>query len=557
MLTRKVTKNVLVIFVSAFFFFTGVVISRAASDTINGVCDTSDWLAKCAGGSICLYGSISGTGPWTWTCVGTSDGVPATGCTSGRNNPTHYASLHGDYGRATPDGHGNYFVNASIVRGYIENFRVFIPPGTSYSTVIEILEWNGQSAIARHKIPPTSIFGALANTTDIKLSNYVAADRYRQGDPEGYRNGRLAILGDGFADPYLSVADSGWFYVKVDANAFSPSYTHSVSISVNADIYNNWYNNSGSNSDGSINWAKDVEGVTTYVAPTQTSPTPTPTSTPTPTPTPTPITAPTGPDCAAETCKGNPCNSQNKLLDNPWISGTKTEGCATITATVEPSILTTPGSTFIKWTSTGASKVEAECFSGPIIIPRGGWFTSDAKCKESGLVKECTDKGYEFKTEKELTGTETCKFYPTNSVGGQQGTPLVITFEVKKASTTLTPTINIHCANYPDSKDFCPNGTIVTTGTDSYGCNIYKCEPVASACSNYPDSKDFCPIGTIIITGKDSDGCNLYKCDKTTPTPTPTSQQKACENNCEQDVCVSKFCKDNCGDLVRGTRVGC
>jgi len=179
---------------------------------------------------------------------------------------------------------------------------------------------------------------------------------------------------------------------------------------------------------------------------------------------------PTGPDCAAKTCLGISCWNGTEQ-----IKGTKITDCALVTATVEPNALTTPGSIFVKWTSTGASKVEAECFSGPIIIPRGGWFTSDAKCKESGL-KECTDKGYEFKTDKELTGTETCKFYPTNSVGGQQGTPLVVTFEVKKDSTTptpaptVTPTPSPVAASTCHKNNYCPSEVCASKFCDD-GCS--------------------------------------------------------------------------------------
>ncbi len=583
--------------------------------------------------------------------------------------------------------------------GAESNFRIFFPPGSArispdinYSNEHTLYIYN-----TRYNKIPEKAYTSETSGIDVTLIDKT----YYQGvEFDGYKSkASREVLPESLIsmnDP-LSVTEAGWAYftgksTNTRDNSQSTRWlSHAgLSIWIDAKMYNDWRDHSGSNTDGSINWAKDVEGVTTYVAPTQTSPTPTPSITPTPSPTPilttptceinftktkddqTKITSategdtngqwqkitnydatkqdaysvcedertitltkinptnqiytgkdwkfnynghvdercyilffqknetpkldwsnrlsscqtelikvseipqPTGPDCATKTCKGNSCDSQNKALDNPWISGTKTEGCATITATVEPSILTTPGSTFIKWTSTGASKMEAECFSGPVILPLGGWFTSDAKCKESGL-KECTDKGYEFIVKTELTGTETCKFYPTNLTDSQKGTPLIFTFEVKKASATPTPT--------PATHTFTANPTSIATGQTTTlswtATNAYDCAVVLMADGNgEPTSllQGQASSGSVVTPALTKTRSFYFTCkDLTTklwsdllqltvtvtpastptPTPIPTSQQKACENNCEQDVCVSKFCKDNCGELVRGMKVGC
>lgn len=174
------------------------------------------------------------------------------------SNPTIYTSLHNDYGRAVPDTRGNYTICNIYKSGYISNFRVFIPPGT-FTISMDLLEWNSQSCIARHKLPPSSQFGQLQNSTTITLAAYEAADLFRQGDPSGQSNGRLGILGDGFASPYLSEARAGWFYVQVDSYQGSTGYYNSVMITVNAEVYNNWY--------AGINWEKDVEGVSVYIPP--------------------------------------------------------------------------------------------------------------------------------------------------------------------------------------------------------------------------------------------------------------------------------------------------
>ncbi len=300
--------------------------------------------------------------------------------------------------------------------------RFFLPPGALRLTVSrvtveedayvnDVLRYNNLPT----KIPSSSLSSG-CGTTGVAACDSFTFDKIKQGQEF---SGHSYPYGQGSA---ITKSNAGWLYYRGEEVKYGMGGID-FDMYVNAKIYNDWLAHSGSNADGSINWEKDIESVITYVAPSITSPTPTP------------IQAPTGPDCAAKTCLGISCWNETAQVE-----GAKTKDCATITATVNPNILTTPGSIFVKWTSTGASKVEAECFSGPIVIPRGGWFTSDAKCKESGLVKECTDKGYEFKTEKELTGTETCKFYPTNSSDGQQGTPLIFTFEVKKGLTTPTPT---------------------------------------------------------------------------------------------------------------------
>ncbi|MBI5591139.1 MAG: hypothetical protein HY881_11720 [Deltaproteobacteria bacterium] len=186
------------------------------------------------------------------------------------DNPTYYTSLYpsglinGDYGRAAgADGHGNVIVNNAYISGFKERFRVFIPPGSTLIS-LEILEWGGVSAIAHHETPPTSAFGQFSPSSSYTLASLEASDQYYAGQING---GRLAILSDGFAAPYLSAARGGWLYVKVDSDKGSYTYYNSVNIVVNADAYNNWYNHSGSNPDGSINWATDVEGVTEYLEP--------------------------------------------------------------------------------------------------------------------------------------------------------------------------------------------------------------------------------------------------------------------------------------------------
>ncbi len=222
-----------------------------------------------SGATMCDNDSTGLTSSLNWQSVGAS----SSNCTTekkceyyisdGKTNPTKYVSLRDDYGRATTDEtdvHGQHTINI-YKSGYIQYFRFFIPPGIR-SIDATILEWQGQSIVARHKIIPTSDFGQSSKT--YSLADYESADQRIKGIDPSRNDGRIGILKDSFASPYLSKDRAGWFYVKVNGDLGSSSYYNSISIVVDATTYNNWYDHSGSNADGSINWTKDIESVETY-----------------------------------------------------------------------------------------------------------------------------------------------------------------------------------------------------------------------------------------------------------------------------------------------------
>ncbi|MFZ2226100.1 MAG: hypothetical protein WA064_01115 [Candidatus Moraniibacteriota bacterium] len=191
----------------------------------------------------------------------------------------------------------------------------------------------------------------------------------------------------------------------------------------------------------------------------------------------------TGPDCAAKTCKDVACDSQNGS-SNPWIIGTKTEGCATVSVTVNPAEVTAPNSVFAKWTSQGAKSMEAECL-GPVKINRGGWFLSNAECKSSGLVPECTDKGYELKFADKQTGIETCTFYPTNISNGLPGIPYSVAIKVNDTISNANNPLKSSYICQPDNA-----GCAANTCHDVYcndGCNLIK---GTNSCLMFPQKKD-------------------------------------------------------------------
>ena len=165
-------------------------------------------------------------------------------------NPTAYVSLHGDMGLASaPDNHGNQNMANVYQSGFVSQFRIFIPPGSTLVS-LEILEWGGQSATARFKTPPANYDGL--GSHDYTLSGLLQGELF-QGQVNG---GRLAILSDGFSAPFLQPVQAGWLYVNCGSPAGSPTYYMVASTTVNAAAYNVWYR--------SINWANDVEGVIQY-----------------------------------------------------------------------------------------------------------------------------------------------------------------------------------------------------------------------------------------------------------------------------------------------------
>jgi hypothetical protein len=177
-------------------------------------------------------------------------------------------------------------------------------------------------------------------------------------------------------------------------------------------------------------------------------------------------------NCASETCQGVSCWD---AASNDYIYGTKTEGCATVSATATPSSLTAPGTSYVKWSTVGGSIMEAACLSGPVIIKRGGWFLSDAECKESGLVTECTQDGYAFQFDSNQTGEEICTFYPYNSSDGKPGIPY-----------ELRITVNPGEAEMPTGRE------MSTCQPDDPSCDEHTCKDVHcfDGCENLQGLKD-------------------------------------------------------------------
>ncbi|MFZ2189067.1 MAG: hypothetical protein WAV73_05910 [Candidatus Moraniibacteriota bacterium] len=192
-------------------------------------------------------------------------------------------------------------------------------------------------------------------------------------------------------------------------------------------------------------------------------------------------TAPTNPDstsCASQTCSGVTCYDGANA-----VRGTKTSGCATVTASFNPSrINSAAGSqptsaeiSYLTWSSSGASKVEIFC-DGPTFIPRTNWFLNTAAWYNSQTAYQktaTTPDGYPGWFPRGTSDIETCTFYPTNSIDGKAGTPFSASINVVNPSSSGT---DCECSN-----NLAFSGGSACTGGTCDGCHcVYSGTPPAT-----------------------------------------------------------------------------
>jgi hypothetical protein len=189
-------------------------------------------------------------------------------------------------------------------------------------------------------------------------------------------------------------------------------------------------------------------------------------------------TPPGNTGCASQTCVGVTCYDGSTP-----VHGTKTSGCATVTASFNPSrINSATGSqptsaeiAYLTWSSSGASKVEIAC-DGPTLIPRSNWFLNTAAWYSSQTAYQktaTTPDGYPGWFPRGTSGIETCTFYPTNSIGGQAGTPFSASINVVNPSSSGT---DCECSN-----NLVFSGGSACTGGTCDGCHcVYSGTPPAT-----------------------------------------------------------------------------
>lgn len=195
-------------------------------------------------------------------------------------NPTEYVSLNKYYTAVPENSDGSlpeyysFTVDVDKMRGYIAQFRAFVPPGAVLLD-LSIMESGRQKVVARHMFPPT---GSPINPPDgsvqgsyFKLNELIAHDCWVI---ENTTYDILYIASDGFT-PTLELGRAGWLYVKVGGGTYSEIYDNHFSVRVKSQVYNEWWNTYIKDEAG---WNKYVEGVMTYVDPTQAKLSVTPTS---------------------------------------------------------------------------------------------------------------------------------------------------------------------------------------------------------------------------------------------------------------------------------------
>lgn len=156
--------------------------------------------------------------------------------------------------------------------------RIFMPPGTYIVNMSHITAAFNAAVIRFNEIPTTEF--QYYSFDDFKkkitqpqsfgevISDATGKDHYsgRGGNDNLEPVGNIAML----SSP-CEQEKAGWIYEKLycydfecafSAEAGNHNNNHSTKVSI--DEYNQWWDHGGSNTDGSINWDKDVESVKTY-----------------------------------------------------------------------------------------------------------------------------------------------------------------------------------------------------------------------------------------------------------------------------------------------------
>lgn len=175
---------------------------------------------------------------------------------------------------------------------------------------------------------------------------------------------------------------------------------------------------------------------------------------------------PSGADCAAKTCVGNSCWN-----GSTFVSGTKTSGCATGSAKMNPEEMVYSSSSqrvYMTWSSSNATSMEAACFGlvpidkAPIETTSAQW-EKDAAATGFYVKPAGAPDGYPGGLAVGSIGKETCTFYPSNQSG--PGTPFSATVIAKEAGA------NGDCICVTAGKACSPDSTVKGTTT----CDGCKC----------------------------------------------------------------------------------
>ena len=415
-------------------------------------------------------------------------------------------------------------------------WRYYLPKGTTAAELVLYgIPSDGEGAtLARFGSPPTSTFPAsfdqfndLANYSGIfpptqypDVRSFWSGKTIEQLKQHDWfainQGGHITVLVDSGAP----LTEGNWLYINFKSYDGSGITQHAFSWYADEKIYTDWYDCMNAKN-GWDDYGDPKDNFTSCDLPTP----------------------PTGPNCAAETCKGVDCDSKNGT-SNPWIKGMKIEGCAIGTAKADPNSFASPGSSFITWSSTNASKMDVAC-TGAVPLKRDVWYTSDEECRKAG--KYCkTGKGYELVLDERFfvsdKSEEICTFYPTNKSDNLSGTPFSVTLKVET---------NAICGNNivenQEECDYAPS-----SGQISYvPCPANK---TCKNCKCVADTETKCG-NNVLDTGEDCDGVN-HPCAGTGKTcqnckciSAPAGSAAVCtpdNPNCAAQTCKDIVCFDGC-----------
>ncbi len=388
--------------------------------------------------------------------------------------------------------------------------KYYIPPGTKkLLRVSSSLSDNFSEFVfvARIGTPPgdyTTYAKSLSETEFLKLpsENGFTMSQLKAGDCIGGNSvGYIFVVNDNVSTP---ISDGAWLYVQYIRRSGNASNVYtSFENTIDTSSYLSWYNSYN-------NWQSNGD----------------------------PAESSTNSSCASTTCLGNSCWNGTE-----YVQGTKTESCATGSATVTPNPLILPNATEkITWTTTNASKVDAQCY-GLKDVAKGGWFINTAACHTAGY---CDNDGYQFKFNSTTqTGQEVCVLFPYNKSDGKSGTPFFAIMNINASASAKT-----------DGQCGTANKTYDATAT-SWGSDTFCAQGTASSAS--PTFPTVSAPATWTCQGTNGGADINCVAQKQISVKTSTESQSPSyicqpdDANCPETTCAGTYCNNGCA-LVPGKK---
>jgi hypothetical protein len=145
--------------------------------------------------------------------------------------------------------------------------RMFVPPGTikinfyCWGVTRTIIRYNNVPESKEFKDVSYSTPGMVYGLSQLGVEDCFTIPEYVE---EGYSGALNTYICRDDISTGLKVSDAGWLYADLEFDTYGKNCI--FSLTVNIGLYNEWWDNAGSNDDKSINWDNDIEIVTTYIS---------------------------------------------------------------------------------------------------------------------------------------------------------------------------------------------------------------------------------------------------------------------------------------------------